>query len=163
MTNEPATDSREHVQLRIQDDQLTFTVCAGADSLRSLSGSLDAVRATLAAGMLNEARLESAIAHTEDLIMPLLRELPESEQLEVAGSELAGFFDALPASAGSMATIDGVERMFNQLADHAAGSPIAWSHALPAEEVALGLTVLREVMHHGGFCTVAKEGSETSL
>lgn len=152
---EPTTDPRDHVQLRIQDSQLTFTTSAGADSVRSLSGSLAAIRTRLADGMLNEARLEIAMAQTEDLIMPLLRQLPASEQLEVTGSELAGIFDALPVSDGSVATIDDVECLFNQLADHAGGAAMAWPHALLAEDAALGLTVLREVMHHGGFRTVA--------
>ena len=74
-------------------------------------------------------------------------------------TELAVVMDLLASTAGgdgAAVPIDAVEHLFNQLADHAAGSTVAWRHPVPAASVALGLLLLREVMPHGGFDTVRR-------
>ena len=113
------------------------------------------MRSGLEAGRLDAAALERAIAEVEDLIMPVIRSLPRTAELGVSGSELAEVLALLPAGAGGGVSIESVESLFNQLADYAAGSPVAWRHAASPGRVALGLVVLREVMHHGGFRSVS--------
>jgi len=68
---------------------------------------------------------------------------------------LAEVLALLSAGDGAAVPIESVESLFNQLADYAAGSPVAWRHAASPGRVALGLVVLREVMHHGGFRSVS--------
>ncbi len=87
--------------------------------------------------------------------MPMIRSLPGSAELGVSGSELAEVLALLSAGDGVAVPIESVESLFNQLADYAAGSAVAWRHAASPGRVALGLVVLREVMHHGGFRSVS--------
>jgi len=87
--------------------------------------------------------------------MPIVRSLPPNAELEASGPVLAELVQLLPAGIGVPVSIDSVESLFNQLADHAAGSVIAWRHPIAATRVALALVVLREVMHHGGYNSVS--------
>lgn len=135
-------------------DELTFTAATdGGPNQRA--GSLARSRRALGNGNLTEARLERAIAEVEDLIMPLLRALPVLPALELQGPEWTEVVALLAAGGGGNAgagwPIAAEEQLFNQLADHAGGSPVAWRHAASPARVALVLLVLREVMHHGGF------------
>jgi len=150
MTDERTSDRGGTVGLRLEGDRLTF--------LDSAVGSISGVRSGLEAGRLDATALERAIAQVEDLIMPTIRSLPRTAQLVVSGSELAAVLALLPAGAGGGVSIESVESLFNQLADVAAGSPVAWRRAASPGRVALGLVVLREVMHHGGFRSVSLLG-----
>lgn len=137
----------------------TLSLVAHGNPGQRADGSIAAVRAGLARSPLHEGRLELAIAQVEDLIMPMLRTLPPAATLEVFGTELVSVVSLLTQGDGGgtgAARIEAVEHLFNQLADHAAGSAVAWRHPVPAASVALGLLVLREVMHHGGFDTVRR-------
>ena len=87
--------------------------------------------------------------------MPVIRALPGSAELRVSGSELAEVLALVSAGDGVAVPIESVEGLFNQLADYAAGWPVVWRHAASPGRVALGLVVLREVMHHGGFRSVS--------
>ena len=131
---------------------LTFSASAhGGEALR-IPAAISSIRLALGPGYLTAAKLETAIAQVEDLIMPIIRCLPEGAQLEIHGAELAKIHHLL--SVEKDVSIDSVELLFNQLADYASGVPAAWQQPVAAEQVALGLLVLREVMHHGGFGAV---------
>ena len=147
MSDQRTSDRGRTVGLRLEGDRLTF--------FDSTAGLLSGVRSGLETGRLDAAALERAIAEVEDLIMPTIRSLPRTAELVVSGSELAAVLALLPAGAGGGVSIESVESLFNQLADYAAGSPVAWGHAASPGRVALGLVVLREVMHHGGFRSVS--------
>lgn len=143
-------DRGDAVRVQLQDDALTFIASAGDGRNHRVVRSVSNIRDALGQGNLNEARLEVAIAQVEDLIMPVLRSFPPKTRLEIGGSELAGIFRLLSPNAGEVVPIESVECLFNQLADHAAGSAVAWRQPLSPEQVAMGLVVLRELMHHGG-------------
>lgn len=149
--DEATIGRREKILLKLQHDELALTRCTGAGPVPLVSASLAGIRNVLETGRLNGARLESVINQIEDMIMPALQGLPGSDELEVTGADFARAFGLLPKDEAVVARIDSIERLFNQLADHAGGSPLAWQHALPPGDLALGLTVLREIMHHGRF------------
>jgi len=113
--------------------------------------SLAGIRDVLGEGHVSGASLEGAIAAVEDLIMPILREVPAGTQLHAGGPSVA------------TAPNEGVEHLFNDLADHATGSVIAWTHREDPDALALALLIVREVMHHGGFRHVARlaDGEES--
>lgn len=148
MSDGSASDLGRYVGLRLEADGVTFLG-------RRTVGPLAGVRSGLERGRVSAAWLERAIAEVEELIMPLIRDLPAGAELGVSGSELAVVVALVSGGEGGAVPIESVEELFNQLADYAAGSPVAWRHAVPAERVALGLVVLREVMHHGGFRSVS--------
>ena len=150
MSDERTSERGRTVGLRLEGDRLIF--------FDSTAGPLSGVRRGLEAGRLDAAALERAIAEVEDLIMPMIRSLPRTAELVVSGSELAEVLALLPADAGGGVSIESVESLFNRLADVAAGSPVAWRQAAAPGRVALGLVVLREVMHHGGFRSVSLLG-----
>lgn len=145
------TDRSGVVQMRLKGNALTFIASVGEGKSQSVVGSVSNIRDALGQGNVNEGRLDVAIAQVEDLIMPILRSFPATEKLEVGGAELAGVFRLLSATSSEAVPIEAVERLFNHLADHAVGSPVAWRQSMSPSQVALGLVVLREVMHHGGY------------
>jgi len=142
------------VRLCLQDNVLTFTALAPGSQPKSTSDPISKVSVVLEQGPLTEQTLEEAVARTEDTIMPRLGSLPLNAELEASGSELAELAQLLPAGSGLPVSVASVEHLFNQLADHASGSAGAWRHPIAATRGALGLVVLREVMHHGGFGSV---------
>ena len=142
------------VRMQLQDNSLTLIALAGGGQSQSIVGSVSNIRGTLGQGNLNEQRLEVAIAQVEDLIMPVLRSFPAMTKLEIDGAELSAVFRLLSVNADEAIPVESVERLFNQLADHVAGSPVAWRQSLSPKQVAVGLVVLREVMHHGGYSSV---------
>jgi hypothetical protein len=87
--------------------------------------------------------------------MPIIRDLPECTELKVSGSALENVFQLLPVAHGDDVPIELVESLYKELEGYAAGSPVAWRHTSSPDDVALGLFVLREVMHHGGFRSVS--------
>jgi len=155
MSDDPAVKTVGLVRLHLQDDVLTFTALVPGSQPKSTSDPISNVSVVFEQGRLTEQMLEEAIARTEDIIMPRVRSLPLSTELEATGSELAELAQLLPAGGGVPVSLDSVEYLFNQLADHAGGSVIAWRHPIAAPRVALGLVVLREVMHHGRFASVS--------
>ena len=141
--------------MRLEGDQLDFVAPAPGGSGYSHGGSVSSIRAVLAQGHLTEASLETTIARVEELIMPILRSMPARAHLRVSGEELERIFQLLPVNDGTAVSTETLENLFNDLADSAGGSPVAWRHSLSPDGVALGLVVLREVMHHGGFRSVS--------
>jgi len=155
MSEQLAIEQSQHIRLRLQGDQLTFIDSTCGFHAQHRSGSLSSVRSVLEQGSLTEARLESAISQIEDLIIPIIRSLPKSKELKASGFELAKVINSMSATEGVAVSIESVESLFNQLADYAGGSPVAWSRASSPTQIALGLVVLREVMQHGGFRSVS--------
>jgi hypothetical protein len=154
MNNGSTIDQSRYIQLQLEGDQITFIASTGGPA-QSIHGSVSGIRNALGQGKLSGARVEDTINQIEDLIMPILRSLPASTELRVSGPELVTVFHMLSATDDTVVPIESVESLFNQLADHVGGSPIAWHQAVSPAPIALGLVVLREVMHHGGFCTVS--------
>lgn len=141
--------------MQLEGDVLTFIASAHGATPQTIDGSISGIRRALGLGYLTEVTLEDAIARTEELIMPIIRCLPEGAQFEIQGAELAGVYHVLSEDKGIAVPLDSVEQLFNQLADYASRVPAAWQQPAPAEQLALGLVVLREVMHHGGFSVVS--------
>jgi hypothetical protein len=141
--------------MQLPDNSLTFIALAGGGQSHSIVGSVSNIREALGQGNLNEQRLEVAIAQVEGLIMPVLRSFPAMTKLEIDGAELSAVFRLLSVNVGEAIPVESVERLFNQLADHVTGSPVAWRQSLSPEQVAVALVVLREVMHHGGYSSVS--------
>ena len=154
MRNESAIEQYGYIWLQLEGDQLTFIASTGGQD-QSIHGSVSSTRNALEKGNLTGAKVEDAINQVEDLIMPLLRSLPANTELKVSGPELLKIFHMLSATDDAIVSIASVESLFNQLADYVGGSPIAWRQATSPARVALGLVVLREVMHHGGFRSVS--------
>jgi hypothetical protein len=146
--------SMEHaayVRCRLREDRLLLEIASGNSPIETMTCPLDEVRQALGTGKLDGARLEAAIARTEDRIMPLLDRLPSQAHLQVAGSGMESIQALLPDPGLDHAPITTVEHLFNQLADRAMGSVASWRHEMEIETVAFALIVLRELMHHGGF------------
>ena len=141
--------------MQLQGDALTFIASMHGGKTQSIGASVSSIRNVLGHDNLNEAMLESAIAQVEDLILPIIRSLPARTKLEIYGADLTEIFHLLPENNGNTIPIESVEDLFNQLADYASGSPVAWRQPVPAVQVALGVVALREVMHHGGFSSVS--------
>jgi len=155
MSDELSASAGGQVRLRVQDDVLTFSALVPGAPPTNTTDSISSLRAVFGQGPLTERALEAAIARTEDIIMPRLRALPPKAELEASGSELADLGQLLSGGSGVAVSINAVEYLFNQLADHAGGSVIAWRHPVDATRAALGLVILREVMHHGRFGSVS--------
>lgn len=156
MNENPAIENRGFVQLRLDDDTLTLIAPAGGNEAQDVfAGSVSGIRSLFAQGRLTEAALEAAIAETEELVMPILRSLPTGARLKAGGPALAEVLGLLPESNTASVPIESVELLFNRLADFAGGSPVAWRHTHSPADLALGLVILREVMHHGGYRSVS--------
>lgn len=155
MADETAINPGGYIQLRLEADELALIASTGGRSGHSGSGALASVRNVLGQGRLTESGLESVITQVEDLVMPIVRTLPASTELKVSGMELAKVFRLMSATGDVAVPTEAVESLFNELADYAAGSPVAWRRSSSPGDVALGLVVLREVMHHGGFRSVS--------
>jgi hypothetical protein len=147
-------DQSDRVQMQLEGDVLTFSASAHGGETLSLADSVSGIRHALGQRYLTAIKLESAIARVEDLIMPMIRSLPAAAQLEIHGAELENIHHLLATEKDVAVAIDLVELLFNQLADYANRVPAAWHQPVPAEQLALGLVVLREVMHHGGYSVV---------
>lgn len=97
--------------------------------------------------------MEEAIMVVEDLVMPLLQQLPPQGELQTRGgavhdlARLAGQTDPLPLTL----PMEQVERLFEQLSAVALGRPVA-SGGVPTDAAfAAVVLILREFMHHLGF------------
>lgn len=151
--NDPRPGTERFVELGLGADVLTLRSVADDDVVTSHTADIAELRHLLGHRPLDGMTVETLIAMVEDLVMSPLRDLPATESLLLAGDELAQVQGLLPSTDKNQAgiSIETVEVLFNQLADRAAGSPSAWVHSTDAGTVVLGLVVLREVMHHGGF------------
>ena len=147
------------IRMQIAGDDLRFSVFenSGAGEARSVSvGSVAPIRRILRHEPVTAPELEAAIAEVEDLIMPVIRTLPAGGVLEAEGRELSEVAETLPSSGMEQVPLEDVEHLFNRLANVAMGSP-AGSQGVPVTtSFALGLVVLREVMHHGGYQSVLR-------
>lgn len=155
MRNESTTEQHQYIRLQLDEDQLTFIFTTGGVPTQSIHGSVSGTRHALEQRHLTCARVEEAINEVEDLLMPMLRALPACTELKVSGPELETVFEILSTDKDAVIALASVETLFNEFSSHAGGSPIAWHHSASPAHVALGLIVLREVMHHGGFTTVS--------
>lgn len=101
--------------------------------------------------------IERAIEQVEDVVMPLLRQLPPDTTLhtgdaaarvllDLAREHRAGRPDAL--------SLDDVEQVFNALAALSQGRPLASSGWPPQPGLAAYLVILREVLHHLRFTAI---------
>jgi hypothetical protein len=154
MSDRPDTRRGGGVRMQIRGDDLFFIVLDDARTIRA--GSIAPARTRLVHEPASAAELEAAIEEIEQLIMPALRALPAGASLEGAARELGGIAEALTASgAGETVAVEEVEHLFNRLADVASGSPASLSGLPASTGFALGLVLLREIMHHGGFREVS--------
>ncbi|MEW5903877.1 MAG: hypothetical protein AB1722_05970 [Pseudomonadota bacterium] len=143
------------IELHMADSAFSFRVLSGTRTgqripVRSLAG----VHSLLAQGPLTAATVEAGIAAIEDLLMPALRALPDGADLVVAEAAWSDILRGL-AGAGEPVPVAAIETQFNHLADVASGSPARLQPVSTAPLSVLKLLLLREVMHHGGFATVA--------
>lgn len=155
MNDPPTNDDHGYPSLRIEADQLSFIPAENSDPDPIFIGSLARLRNMLAGNHLTSAAVEHAINETEDLIMPVVRSLPDGAALKLSGPEWENIFHLFSATDGVSVAIESVENLYRQLADYAAGIPLAWRHATAPEQIAIGLLILREVMHHAGFRSVS--------
>lgn len=146
------------VRLQVEGDELSFVVpagSAGGEGRNLLAGSVAPARSLLRHAPVTAAELEAVIAAVEDLVIPVIRTFASGEVLEASGPELGEVRDALAASAEGMPVpIESVEYLFNRLADVASGSPVGLQGVPVTATFVMGLVVLREVMHHGGYPSV---------
>lgn len=155
MTDDP--DTAPTVELRLEHDRIGLGPASPSrtqDGPDMLSDVRPIRHALLDRGGPGSAELEQAIGMIEDLIMPLLRHRPRPARLVVSGPELESVLKLIAHREGEAVSVESIEDLFNQLADRVSGSPTAWRHPVPPEALAMGLTVLREVMHHGAFSSV---------
>lgn len=155
MSNESKTLQDGYIELRKQANHLEFIPSEERSAEQNYHAALSTVRKLLAQYGVTEAGLETAINYVEDLIMPVIGHLPTYTQLKISGSELENVFQLLPSTGDANVSIELVESLYKELERYAAGAPVAWRHDSSPEDVALGLVVLREVMHHGGFRAVS--------
>ncbi len=143
------------VELHLAGNEISIGVSAQTGNGRRLRmGSVAGIRTNLERGPLAGSILESAIAEIEDLIMPALRSLQGASDLRVSGPELASVIQEL-GSHGAAVPISAVEALFNEVADIASGSPARLHRVSTEPGFVLGLVLLREVMHHGGFSSAS--------
>lgn len=147
-------------RLRVVDDRITLEV-PGSDGSPGSSvldaGSLRAVLAHLRHEPATAGELEAAIAEIEDGLMPVMRRLPAHRRLETAVPAMGGVATVAGLGDEAVARLDiaTVEALFNRLADIAHGAPAARA-GIPVDPVfAAHLLMLRELMHHGKFESVA--------
>ena len=148
-------DQNSALRMRFEGDALIFSASVRGGTSQRIEGSVSGIRNGIGPGYLTEVIVENAIAQIEDFIMPILRGLPANERLEIDGTGFEEVVDLLSDNNQAVISIESVEDLFNQLANHASGSTVAWRQHVPASQVALSLIVLREVMHHGGFSSVS--------
>lgn len=101
--------------------------------------------------------IERAIEQVEDVVMPLLRQLPPGTQLhtsDAAARVLLGLARERQAGSPESLSLDDVEQVFNALAALAQGRPLASSGWPPHPGLAAYLVILREVLHHLRFTTI---------
>jgi len=153
MGDESMINQADYVWLKLQGDQLSFIVATENDNDKSIHGSVTSIRNILEKGRLTGVEIEKAINSTEDLIMPMLRSLPKRNKLMVDGPEFEKVITQRTDDVN--VSLEEIESLYRQLADCVEGSPNAWRQAMIPEQVALGLVVVREVMHHGGFRCVS--------
>ncbi len=152
MIDNTKTGSGDIVRLQLDGDALSLFVPVEEGAAREIRvGSVAGIRDMLARGRVTGAMLEGVIAGIEDLIMPSIRGLPGGARLGVGDSELVCVLKEVADASGGDFSIEAVERLFNELADVASGLPEKLSRSPMTASFVLGLVLLREVMHHGGF------------
>jgi hypothetical protein len=152
----PAT-SIAHTQISIGSGQ-TRVSFADATSGRTTVVQVPVGTHQLGAGPFRHTpptplELEHAIEAVENVVMPLSKVLPAGTALHTADAH--GHTLAALLHPGKLTTttvsIDGVERVFNQLVAVSEGRPVA-SSGLPDDPAfAAWMLILREFMHHLRF------------
>ncbi len=100
--------------------------------------------------------LEKAIETVEDLVMPLLKQLPPVTALRQLHTRdplarlLASVLDVSTTTAQRLST-DDVEQVFGQLVAVSQGRPVASSGIPEGVTFVAYVLILREFMHHLGF------------
>lgn len=149
-----------HVPLTPPVVELSFS----GDNLRLTTGgalpgeaSLQTIFASLQHEPPTALEVEAAIAHTEDLITPLLRPLAPGAILHASGPamrELARAAGVTPQPGEVPAWhLDHavMNRLFDRLAGLAGGIPAAHLGLPPERAFAAHVVLLRELLHHGAF------------
>ena len=104
----------------------------------------------------SERALESAIALIEDALMPCipaLRRYP-LDLLRCEGAFMPQLGDAAGCASGTgtvQLSIDALERVFNRIADVAAGIPARSVQIPQSPGLVVTVLLLREIMHHVGY------------
>lgn len=157
--NDAGSPTETSLELGLDQARLWFSMLApGPSASVPVECPVDGLRRLMAReGHMDAARLEFAIAIVEDLIMPVLRDLPHGPHLRVAGPELSRALALAGQGSNGPVPIASIEMLFNQLADRVSGSPSAWPYPVAPELVATPLVILREVMHHGAFVDASTE------
>lgn len=101
--------------------------------------------------------LELAIADVEDVLMPAIPRLREATSLVTTDAESVALArsSGMPAADTVELDLAAVERLFNRLVNVANGSPAAHEGLPERGTFAANLLILRELMHHAGYASVA--------
>ncbi len=108
-------------------------------------------------GLISEAAIEQAIAHIEDVVMPLRSALPPSAQLFSADADFLTLarFAGMPIDARVwFLSTDALEQLFNRWIARSQGRPASQDDLPVTARVGVALLVLRECLHHLGFTGV---------
>lgn len=145
------------IELRLEGMDAHFLRDSDDEDTRQFPiGTLARIRDVMHPGHVTASGMESAIAEIEDLIMPVLRNVGPAPHLRVSGPELERVMGILGSEdKGEGVPISAVESLFNRVADIASGAPVGQWQVATDPDFALGLILLREVMHHGGFAAVS--------
>lgn len=140
----------EETPLRLQPDHAAPAITLPFDLASLLAAGLSRFPPSGAA-------LENAIATVEDALMPhvaALRRYP-LDVLQGDGSLLQDIARATgrgaPVQQGLRLSIEEVERLFNRLADVAAGMPARTQEIPESPRFVAALLVVREILHHVGY------------
>ena len=127
------------------------------------AGSMRRILASLRHEPPTAVELESAIEGVENDLMPVLRALPERSLLTTSWPDIGEIARIAGLDLTSDVRLDTatVERLFNNLADVAYGTPAAQLGVPTNRGFAAALIVLREVLHHGGFESIIVTPSAT--
>jgi exopolyphosphatase/pppGpp-phosphohydrolase len=104
--------------------------------------------------------IEHAIEQTEDVVMPLAKKLPRTDQLQLSGTGAALILQGVDAAPNAALrwSLDEVEDLFNRLAMVSQGRP-SGQEALPtAPEFYAAMVIVRECLHHLRFTGVVIGG-----
>lgn len=147
-------------QLHIGDEQTTVTIegdGAEPETVRLAFGAPAVCRRFFRHVPPTPGELEAAIASVEDVLMPAIPRLRGQASLVTTDAESV----ALARSSGMPETrtveldLAMVERLFNRLVNVAHGRPAAQEGLPERGTFAANLLILRELMHHAGYASIA--------
>lgn len=101
------------------------------------------------------ASLENAIAIVEDELMKFRTAIPRNSELFAADDMVHRIAHIAGNQGDGKLSIEAVETIFERLAAIALGRPAAQDAIPTDQEFAAALTILRELMHHFGYRSIA--------